>query len=169
MENDKTANVKFMTREQLLELAKNYEPISVQEEGGSGSILRQFCIGAYSSMKGFKRTRTNTSESAKAASAVRNYVRKTPEFQKVMRFVGMGSSRITFALQDGSALKFAYNQAGIAQNKKEIFLVQQKGENSLPCFPKVYDHTDDWRGMLVECCSPISEEDFRVYRPLGDF
>lgn len=91
----------------------------MKEEGDSGSILRKFCIGAYSSMKGLKRTKANSDKAMSAVVAVKDYVRNTPEFASVLRFVGQGSSRITFALQDGSALKFAYNSAGIAQNKKE--------------------------------------------------
>lgn len=120
-------------------------------------------------MKGFKRSKVHSDESETAAEAVKDYVLRTPEFQDVMRFVGQGSSRITFALQDGSALKFAYNGAGVAQNKKEASVMQVDGGRGLPCFPKVYDHTDDWRGMLVECCSPMSVEDVEVYSPLGEF
>ena len=65
-------------------------------------------------MRGLKRTSVHTLESDMAAERVREYVRDTPEFSNVLRFVGMGSSRITFALQNGSALKFAYNSAGVA-------------------------------------------------------
>jgi len=60
--------------------------------------------------------------------------------------IGNGTSRTVFQLDDYSCLKLAKNNAGLAQNIREIELGT---EPYLSCFPKVLNGTDERNGLWI--------------------
>ena len=78
-----------------------------------------------------------------------------------IRFVGQGSSRIVYAMADGTALKMAKSKAGQAQNKRETE-VCMNSMMKYACFPDFYEaDTKDWLSLNCELCSPALVSDFR--------
>lgn len=73
-----------------------------------------------------------------------------------IRYVGEGSSRISYALGGGDCLKVAHNKAGIAQNYQEI---KNTFNRKYDCFPKIKDYDRRYYGViLTECCSLFNDE-----------
>ena len=83
--------------------------------------------------------------------------------KKNAAWVGTGSSRITFILNDMTALKIAHNKRGIAQNKQEYQnTVDENGHGKYTCFSEIYDvDKDDWEMLRVEAASVAKESDFK--------
>ena len=80
---------------------------------------------------------------------------------KQIRYVGQGSSRIVFAMADGTALKMAKSMAGQAQNKRETEVCLDP-LMKYACFPDFYDaDRKDWLALNCELCSPALKSDFR--------
>lgn len=60
--------------------------------------------------------------------------------------IGNGTSRTVFQIDDYSCLKLAKNNAGLAQNLREI---EMGNEPYLSCFPKVLNGTDERNGLWI--------------------
>jgi len=74
-----------------------------------------------------------------------------------LNFIASGSSRLTYRLDQDLALKLAYNEAGIEQNKVEASIESSNYFNT----PIESAHDYSWIIVpLVE--SPISEEEFNI-------
>lgn len=73
------------------------------------------------------------------------------------QFVGEGSSRTTFILNDKTALKIAHNKKGIAQNENEIKLAETL--NELDGFATIFDWDRKTHSALTtELCSPLEDD-----------
>ena len=71
---------------------------------------------------------------------------------KDIAFVGEGSSRIVYALVDGTALKLAKTTAGIAQNRQEAHLCMDS-RMKFEIFPDFYGADDkNWLSLNCEMC-----------------
>lgn len=82
------------------------------------------------------------------------------ENKDVVKYVGDGSSRIVFALANGTAFKLAKNDAGIAQNKQEAKLCL-KPQVKYQIFPDFYDADEkEWLTLNCELCSKATKVDF---------
>lgn len=78
----------------------------------------------------------------------------------IVRYVGNGSSRITFAMADGTALKLAFTQSGIQQNKHEAKICMNP-ELRYAIFPEFYAvDSKHWLLLNCELCSPGHEQMF---------
>lgn len=77
------------------------------------------------------------------------------------QFVGEGSSRTTFILNDNTALKIAKNEKGIAQNENEIKLAETL--NDLDGFATIFDWDKKTHSALTtELCSPLEDDESGV-------
>jgi len=78
-----------------------------------------------------------------------------------IRYVGQGSSRIVFALADGTALKLAKTKAGIAQNKQEAKTCMNP-LMKYEIFPDFYDaDKSKWLSLNCELCAKADRSDFK--------
>ena len=73
--------------------------------------------------------------------------------KQTLPLLGKGSSRITFALSGGKALKIAINEAGQAQNKEEVAVFEKTKGNDL--FTKVFDKDEDGKWIIAELVKPL--------------
>ena len=81
-------------------------------------------------------------------------LRSSGSYQKRVRYcmemfgnpIGNGSSRTVFQIDDACCLKLAKNNAGLAQNIREIELGT---EPYLSCFPKIFNGTDENNGLWI--------------------
>ena len=82
-----------------------------------------------------------------------------------IRYVNEGSSRVVYALADGTALKVAKTQAGIAQNKQEAKNCMDP-HYKYEIFPDFYDaDKEKWLALNCEMCSKATPKDFaRLFR-----
>ena len=82
-------------------------------------------------------------------------------------FVGKGSSRSVYILQDMTCLKIAFNSQGVLQNKQEYEnTIKENSKNAYPCFSEIYDaDMEDWRFLQVEMAKEATERDFPKYIP----
>ena len=67
--------------------------------------------------------------------------------QKKYRFIGAGSGRSVFDLEDGYVVKVAINRRGFAQNRVESH-ISSVDQTSL--FAKITDVSDDFRLLIME-------------------
>lgn len=74
--------------------------------------------------------------------------------QHLGKYIGKGSSRITFQMDDKKVLKLAYNQKGIAQNEEEE---RAYGDD---IFPYVFDSAPDASWLISEFVLPAKTQDF---------
>lgn len=73
------------------------------------------------------------------------------------QFVGEGSARTTFILNDKTALKIAKNEKGLAQNENEIKLSETL--NDLDGFATIFDwDKKTYSALTTELCSPLEDD-----------
>lgn len=92
-----------------------------------------------------------------------NEVDRLQWLKKNAAWVGTGSSRTTFILNDMTALKIAHNNRGIGQNRQEYLnTVDENGNGKYSCFSEIYDvDKNDWEMLRVEAASVAKESDFK--------
>lgn len=79
--------------------------------------------------------------------------------QHLGKYIGAGSSRAAFQIDDEKVLKLAFNEAGRSQNIEET-----RWANGQYIFlPKVYDYGDDGCWIISEFVLPAEERDFAYY------
>ena len=71
------------------------------------------------------------------------------------RYIGAGSARKVYDLNNGFVIKIARNIKGIAQNEAE-FLISNDDESSL--FSKVYFLSNDYKYLIMEKANGIKSE-----------
>ena len=79
--------------------------------------------------------------------------------EKLGRYIGYGSSRVVFQIDDYRVLKLAIDITGIEQNKYEGRESEEKYKYNI--FPVVYGHADDWSWLVSEYVIPAKKEDFK--------
>ena len=77
--------------------------------------------------------------------------------KKYLKYLGRGSSRMSFLMPNGHVLKLAFNSKGLAQNQAEC---SDWYKNSLECFTTVYNTADDHTWCEVEAAVPCKTQDF---------
>lgn len=73
--------------------------------------------------------------------------------QKKYSFIGAGSGRSVFDLEDGYVVKVAKNMRGFAQNKVEVHISSDDRTN---LFAKITDVSDDFRLLVMEKAALIN-------------
>lgn len=89
-------------------------------------------------------------------SLCESYSDKIGYAEKHLEFLGSGSSRHVFALNDEKVLKVALDENGIIQNNVEKFYCDTKWER----LSKVFDYDDDFMWIISEKTMPVDEVDF---------
>lgn len=73
-----------------------------------------------------------------------------------LKFLGGGSSRIAFQVDDEKVLKIAKNRAGIIQNENE----EDWGRNQYSCFAKIYEADKNHLWIEMELARKVYVKDF---------
>ena len=73
-----------------------------------------------------------------------------------LKFLGGGSSRIAFQVDDKKVLKIAKNRAGIIQNENE----EDWGRNKYSCFAKIYEADKNHLWIEMELARKVYIKDF---------
>lgn len=72
-------------------------------------------------------------------------------------YIGNGSSRIVFQIDDEKVLKLAKNNKGIAQNEAEA----DWGAQGYDVLPKLYEVDDEYKYIISEFVLPSKPQDFK--------
>ena len=84
----------------------------------------------------------------------------------IYRYIGAGSSRRVYDLNNGFVIKIARNIKGIAQNEVEYLI---SGEDSSDILAKVYFVSEDYRYLIMEKANLFnSQDEFLRYFNIGD-
>lgn len=91
-------------------------------------------------------------------SEVRNTLQKHMD-SGTLKFLGTGSSRVTFDVGRGAVLKLARNAAGQTQNKAEAQVGRNPGTKEF--IPRTLKWDDkSWKWIVVEKVEPVSSEEY---------
>lgn len=113
-------------------------------------------------MNDFKKLAATFSEKAYVTLDQLTYARKN------LKFLGAGSSRVTFLLTTGHVLKVAKNAAGAAQNEAEVDIYTNP--KTKPIVTKIYDYADDFSWIVSEIVKEFTNESqFQKVAKIGDF
>lgn len=83
------------------------------------------------------------------------------QHKNIVKYVGEGSSRIVFVMADGTALKLAKTEAGIAQNRQESKVCMDP-QYRYDIFPEFYGaDTKNWLALNCELCAKATANDFK--------
>lgn len=142
--------MQLIPREILFDIQRNKHQVHLTENENSSSF-KDFCQKASTT---YAKTRSMNVFTDEMLYFMKSNVNE-------IRYINQGSSRIVFAMADGTALKMAKSNAGQAQNKRETEVCM----NPLvkyACFPDFYDaDTKNWLALNCELCSPALKSDFR--------
>lgn len=144
----------LVSREILFDVMKTKNNITLMEnESHFESLYKQAEIE-------FKRAKTYNENDymEEYSNRMLSFMRSN---KNAIKYVGQGSSRLVFAMANGTALKLAKTESGIAQNKQEAKLCM----NSMlkyEIFPDFYSaDTKHWLALNCELCAPASRLDFK--------
>ena len=70
-------------------------------------------------------------------------------------FIGKGSARNVYDLQNGYVAKVARNRRGIAQNKAEYSIFQKEGSFMIASIPYVFD---DFHAVIMQKAEPLGSK-----------
>ena len=163
--------MQLVSRDILFDVMKNKHSVHLSETDKSSSSFQTFC----------KKANTEYAKAIKQAKAIDDWYNYDKDqmyddamelFSDIMlkfmkdnkdsiRFVGQGSSRIVFAMADGTALKLAKSIAGIDQNKQESKICMNP-KLKYEIFPDFYGtDTKNWLALNCELCAPANQNDFK--------
>lgn len=147
--------MQLVSREILFDVMKKKKPISFSNVNAlnesNSSAYDEFCRYATS-------TYEQSTDMEMFSNAMLNYMKNN---KQDIRFIGQGSSRIVFALANGTALKLAKTKAGIAQNKQEAKICMNP-LMKYAIFPDFYGaDTKDWLSLNCELCTKAESRDFK--------
>ena len=74
-------------------------------------------------------------------------------------YIGSGSSRVVFQIDDEKVLKLAFNDAGVEQNIEEY----KWADGRYSIFPKIFDFDKNGSWIISEFVLPAEKEDFDYF------
>lgn len=89
---------------------------------------------------------------------IKSFVERVKYCNSRLKYLGQGSSRRVYMVDNEKCLKLAKNRKGIAQNVEEINLGNDMYAGS--CFAKVYDYDQDGLFVEMELARKAKESDF---------
>lgn len=92
---------------------------------------------------------------------IRGFAGKVKYCRDRLQFLGRGSSRIVFKVDDNTALKLAWNNRGVAQNKTEAQIKNDYYMAMYSMFPKVYDVDENYAWIEMELARKAKPNDFK--------
>ena len=90
--------------------------------------------------------------------SIKTYEGRVRYCEERLRYLGKGSARIVFLIDDNTVLKLARNPKGVAQNEVEggdWYLAK------IGLFPEVYDIDDDYRWIEMQRARRVTSSDFK--------
>lgn len=90
--------------------------------------------------------------------SIKTYEGRVRYCEERLRYLGKGSARIVFLIDDNTVLKLARNPKGVAQNEVEggdWYLAK------IELFPEVYDMDDDYRWIEMQRARRATSSDFK--------
>ena len=80
-----------------------------------------------------------------------------------MKYLGRGSSRIVFQIDESTVLKLAFNQKGIAQNEAEAAVKNDYVLSGYNFLPEVYDVDDEYLWIEMQIARRANQSDFKKF------
>ena len=155
--------MQLVSRDILFDVMKNKHAVHLSENDRSSSSFQTFCKKANTEYaKAYHDFSGNDDSYDDAMELFSNaMLRFMKDNKDNIRFVGQGSSRIVFAMADGTALKLAKSNAGIDQNKQESKICMDS-KLKYKIFPDFYGaDTKNWLALNCELCAPANQNDFK--------
>lgn len=152
--------MQLVSRKVLFDIMAHRRPVTFgQVDEAESQAYQKFCKIAEDK---YAEAMSQTSIQAIAMELFANHMLAfMKDNQNDVRFVGQGSSRIVFALADGTALKLAKTKAGIAQNCQEAKTCMDP-DHKYAIFPDFYGaDKKNWLSLNCECCARATEADFK--------
>lgn len=89
--------------------------------------------------------------------SIRSFVERVRYCRQRLKKIGVGSSRIVFAVDNEKALKIAKNNKGVAQNEYEL----ESALNGYNISPKVFRYDRDGKWIEVQIARKAQQGDFQ--------
>jgi len=93
-------------------------------------------------------------------------INKAEYASKNGKYLGQGSSRFVFDLENGNVLKIADGNSGLVQNKQEITICNKFCKSGL--FAKIFDFDPNYEWLVMEKVKTWSEDEFTKIIGFGD-
>ena len=149
--------MQLIPREMLFDIMAHKKPVkfkspdSLQEDDENASVFQTFMTSA-------NRIYNESNGQMDVFNDDIYYFMK--ENKKNVKYVGEGSSRVVYALVDGTALKVAKTDAGKLQNQVEVRHCMNPVMH-YDIFPDFYEADKrSWLALNCELCSKAKKEDF---------
>lgn len=144
----------LVSREILFDVMKNKNNITLTENESHFESLYRHAEIEFNRAKTYNENDYMEEYSNRMLSFMRSN-------KDAIKYVGQGSSRLVFAMANGTALKLAKTESGIAQNKQEAKLCMNPMVK-YEIFPDFYSaDTKHWLALNCELCAPASRLDFK--------
>lgn len=78
-----------------------------------------------------------------------------------LKYLGKGSARIVFQIDDSTVLKLAYNQKGIAQNESDARVKYDYVLSGYNFLPEVYEVDDNYQWIEMQMARRATQKDFK--------
>lgn len=87
-----------------------------------------------------------------------SYNKRIQYCRNTLKFLGKGSSRMAFKVDESMVLKIAINKKGIAQNNVEIKSYHNDYSNILA---RIFNYSDDYIFLEMELAKKVKKNDFK--------
>lgn len=140
----------LVPRDIFFDVMRRKKDIKLNETDSSSLSFKNLCSRATTEFKENKDMKIY-------ANAMLRYLNDNKD---AIRYVGQGSSRMVFAMADGTAIKLAKTPAGIAQNWQEAKNCMDPNVR-YEIFPDFYAvDRENWLALNCELCTRAKEQDF---------
>ena len=151
--------MQLVSRKVLFDIASTQKPVQLSES--ESSAFQEFVHKATSEYQTAKRKSKPNAKFDTMDIFSNAMLRYMKDNVSQIKYVGQGSSRLVYAMADGTAFKLAKNSAGIAQNRQEA-KVCMSPLLKYAVFPDFYGaDTKNWLALNCELCAPAAKEDFK--------
>lgn len=153
-------NMLLVSREVLFDVMKHKHAITLSEEEKNLSAFKTICDKANLEYKTAMLKIPNSKNEAMDLYSNKMHIFMRDNKDSI-RYVGQGSSRIVFAMADGTAIKIAKTVAGIGQNWQEAKTCMDP-KMKYQIFPDFYGaDKQTWLALNCELCARALTSDFK--------
>ena len=92
---------------------------------------------------------------------LRNFAERVRYCKSRLKYLGKGTSRIVFQIDNGTVLKLAYSQKGIAQNEAEASVKNDYVLSGYNFLPEVYDVDENYLWIEMQLARRAKASDFK--------
>lgn len=94
---------------------------------------------------------------------LRDFSKRVKYCKERLKYLGRGSSRIVFQIDESTVLKLAFNQKGIAQNEAEAAVKNDYVLSGYNFLPEVYDVDDQYLWIEMQIARRANQSDFKKF------